>query len=37
LLACLLACLPGPMLFHTLQDTHLRELKDIPTSSDSAV
>lgn len=27
----------GPMLFHTLQDTHLRELKDIPTASDSAV
>ncbi|CAN0027086.1 unnamed protein product [Ascophyllum nodosum] len=38
----LLACsvdsnLHGPMLFHTLQDTHLRDLKDIPTSSDSAV
>eukprot|EP00904_Undaria_pinnatifida_P002015 jgi/Undpi1/11814/HiC_scaffold_4.g01513.m1 len=38
----LLACsmdsnLQGPMLFHTLQDTHLRELKDVPTASDSAV
>ena len=31
-----LAC-AGPMLFHTLQDTHLRDLKDIPTASDSAV
>ncbi|CBJ48642.1 conserved unknown protein [Ectocarpus siliculosus] len=38
LLACSVdANLQGPMLFHTLQDTHLRELKDIPTSSDSAV
>ncbi|CAM9811101.1 unnamed protein product [Scytosiphon promiscuus] len=38
LLACSVdSSLQGPMLFHTLQDTHLRELKDIPTSSDSAV
>eukprot|EP00903_Cladosiphon_okamuranus_P018847 g17335.t1 len=38
LLACSVdASLQGPMLFHTLQDTHLRELRDIPTSSDSAV
>lgn len=38
LLACSVgADLLGPMLFHTLQDSHLRDLRDIPTESDSAV
>ncbi|CAN0342488.1 unnamed protein product, partial [Discosporangium mesarthrocarpum] len=38
LLACSMnADLLGPLIFHTLQDSHLRTMKDIPTATDSAV